>query len=64
MDSSFREKGSYYDVPQDVMSLEMSAKNLSNDKYNPKLYMDKQKQFSREDVATEKKQHLKDSRYV
>lgn len=59
----FRESGSYYDVPADVIDFNMSEKGLSNDKYDPMLYMKKQKQFNKQDVAKMKSEKYKDSRY-
>lgn len=63
-DSSFRESGSYYDVPADVMSLNMSEKGLSNDKYDPQMYMKKQKEFSKKDNSKLKSEMYNDSRYA
>lgn len=60
---SFREKGSYYDVPADNIDFNMSEKSLSNDKYDPMLYMKKQKEFNRKDLGKMKSEKYKDSRY-
>lgn len=59
---SYREKGSYYDVPADSINLEVKG-GMDDESYNPNRYMEKQRKFAKESQSKLKKEKYDDSRY-
>ena len=60
--SNYREKGSYYDVPSDDMDLSVNL-GEPTPSYNPKRYMEKQKEFARKTRDKLGQEEYKFSRY-
>ena len=60
---SFREKGSYYDVPADNISLECEG-GMNDGSYDPGRYMKKQREMAYNSKEKLQKEKYAESRYA